>query len=149
MKSFFRKLTWLARRPIKEADLQEELQFHLEEEAESQIALGRSAADARLAAAAIWATSPACRRDARGVGLDAAGASAAGHPLRPAHHGRQQGLQRARRSLAGFGHRRQYRHFQLYGRHPAAVAAGGASGTAGDLELAYQRKRKPWLKSPR
>ena len=50
MNSFFRKLTWLARRPIKEADLQEELQFHLEEEAESQIARGRSAAEARLAA---------------------------------------------------------------------------------------------------
>jgi predicted permease len=50
MKSFFRKLTWLVRRPIKEADLQEELQFHLEEETESQIARGRSAADARLAA---------------------------------------------------------------------------------------------------
>jgi macrolide transport system ATP-binding/permease protein len=50
MKSFFRKLTWLVRRPIREADLQEELQFHLEEEAESQIARGRSAADARLAA---------------------------------------------------------------------------------------------------
>ena len=50
MKSFFRKLTWLVRRSIKEADLQEELQFHLEEEAESQIARGRSAVDARLAA---------------------------------------------------------------------------------------------------
>ena len=50
MKSFFRKLTWLVRRPAKEADLQEELRFHLEEEAQSQIARGRSAADARLAA---------------------------------------------------------------------------------------------------
>jgi len=50
MNSFFRKLTWLARRRSKETDLQEELQFHLEEEAESQIARGRSAAEARLAA---------------------------------------------------------------------------------------------------
>src|SRR5579862_2064326 len=50
MKSFFRKLTWLARRPIREADLKEELQFHLEEAAESQLARGRSASDARLAA---------------------------------------------------------------------------------------------------
>jgi len=48
--SFFRKLSWLVRRTTKEADLQEELQFHLEEEAESQIDRGRSPADARLAA---------------------------------------------------------------------------------------------------
>src|SRR5439155_7784626 len=50
MKPFFRKLTWLLRRPGKEADLQEELQFHLEEEVESQIARGQSAAEARSAA---------------------------------------------------------------------------------------------------
>ncbi len=50
MKSLLRKLSWLVRRPAREADLQEELQFHLEEEAESQLALGRSPAGARLAA---------------------------------------------------------------------------------------------------
>jgi hypothetical protein len=33
MTSFFRKLRWLTRHPSKEAELQEELQFHLEEEA--------------------------------------------------------------------------------------------------------------------
>src|SRR5215831_11087044 len=33
MISFFRKLKWLAQRPTREAELQEELQFHLEEEA--------------------------------------------------------------------------------------------------------------------
>src|SRR6516165_7239278 len=33
MTSFFRKLTWLSRRPAKEAELQQELEFHLEEEA--------------------------------------------------------------------------------------------------------------------
>ena len=34
MKFFFRKLRWLTRRPEKEAELREELQFHLEQEAE-------------------------------------------------------------------------------------------------------------------
>ncbi|HEY1336578.1 MAG TPA: ABC transporter permease [Bryobacteraceae bacterium] len=35
MISFFRRLRWLARREAKEAELREELQFHLEEEAET------------------------------------------------------------------------------------------------------------------
>ena len=34
MKSFLRKLGWLVRRRSKEAELEEELRFHLEEEAE-------------------------------------------------------------------------------------------------------------------
>ena len=36
MNSFFRKLRWLTRRSDKEAELREELQFHLEEEAEQR-----------------------------------------------------------------------------------------------------------------
>ena len=36
MNSFFRKLRWLAQRPDKEAELREELQFHLEEEETEQ-----------------------------------------------------------------------------------------------------------------
>ncbi len=47
---FFRKLTWLARRSSKEADLQEELQFHLDEEAEERAAAGIHPPQARLAA---------------------------------------------------------------------------------------------------
>src|ERR1700722_11059835 len=50
MNTIFRKLTWLLRRHVKEIELQDELQFHLEEEAEERVAEGRSAADARLAA---------------------------------------------------------------------------------------------------
>ena len=50
MSSFFRKLTWLAGRHQKESDLQDELRFHLEEEADEQIASGRSTPEARLAA---------------------------------------------------------------------------------------------------
>jgi len=36
MNSFFRKLRWLAQRRDKEAELREELQFHLEEEMEER-----------------------------------------------------------------------------------------------------------------
>ena len=50
MTSFFRKLTWLMRRPDKEAELQEELQFHLEEEAGERQAQGLAAEEARRAA---------------------------------------------------------------------------------------------------
>ena len=50
MTSFFRKLRWLMRRPGKEAELQEELQFHLEEEASERHAQGL-AGEAALRAA--------------------------------------------------------------------------------------------------
>jgi len=50
MNSFFRKLTWLAQRRRKEAELREELQFHLEEEAEEHQAEGLAAEQARWAA---------------------------------------------------------------------------------------------------
>jgi len=36
MSSLFRKLRWLTRRRDKEAELREELQFHIEEEAEQR-----------------------------------------------------------------------------------------------------------------
>ena len=50
MNSFLRKLAWLGRRPRKEADLQEELQFHLEEDAGERIGAGLDPSGARLAA---------------------------------------------------------------------------------------------------
>ena len=50
MTSFFRKLRWLMRRPDKEAELQEELQFHLEEEADERQAQGLAGEEARRAA---------------------------------------------------------------------------------------------------
>jgi len=50
MTSFFRKFRWLLRRPDKEAELQEELQFHLEEEAGERQAEGLAAEEARRAA---------------------------------------------------------------------------------------------------
>jgi putative ABC transport system permease protein len=48
--SFFRKLSWLAQRPRKEAELREELQLHLDEEAEERQAQGLAPEEARLAA---------------------------------------------------------------------------------------------------
>jgi macrolide transport system ATP-binding/permease protein len=50
MISFFRKLRWLPRRADKEAELREELQFHLEEEAAERQAQGLAAGEARRAA---------------------------------------------------------------------------------------------------
>jgi macrolide transport system ATP-binding/permease protein len=49
MKSFFRKLGWLTQRRHKEAGLNEELQFHLEEEAELRQHDGLAAEEARWA----------------------------------------------------------------------------------------------------
>ena len=50
MTSFFRKLRWLMRRPGKEAELQEEIQFYLEEEADERQSQGLSGEEARRAA---------------------------------------------------------------------------------------------------
>ena len=50
MSAFFRKLRWLTQRDRKEAELREELQFHLEEEAEERQALGLAEDQARWAA---------------------------------------------------------------------------------------------------
>ncbi|HEY4362349.1 MAG TPA: ABC transporter permease [Bryobacteraceae bacterium] len=50
MKSLFRKWRWFLRRPDKETELQEELQFHLEEEAAERQSQGLSETEARQAA---------------------------------------------------------------------------------------------------
>jgi hypothetical protein len=50
MNSFFRKLRWLMRRYGKEAELREELQFHLEQEAEERHERGLAEHEARWAA---------------------------------------------------------------------------------------------------
>jgi len=50
MNSFFRKLAWLVQRRRKEAELREELRFHLEEEAEQNQAEGVAQEPARFAA---------------------------------------------------------------------------------------------------
>src|SRR5688572_3650693 len=50
MTSLFRKLNWLLRRRSKEAELEEELQFHLDEETEERQAAGSSPEEAYRAA---------------------------------------------------------------------------------------------------
>src|SRR5215471_14528348 len=50
MNRFLRQLLWFIQRRQKEADLQEELAFHLAEEAEDQMANGASQADAHAIA---------------------------------------------------------------------------------------------------
>ena len=50
MSTFFRKLRWLTQRDRKEAELREELRFHLEEEAEERQRLGLAEDQARWAA---------------------------------------------------------------------------------------------------
>src|SRR5256712_6909118 len=50
MNSFFRKLRWLAQRRDKEAELREELRFHLDEEAGQRQEDGLAADEARFAA---------------------------------------------------------------------------------------------------
>jgi predicted permease len=50
MNSFLRKMRWLTRRPDKEVELREELEFHLEEEAEQRQQRGLAENEARWAA---------------------------------------------------------------------------------------------------
>lgn len=50
MKSFFHKLRWLGRRSDKEGELREELQFHLEQDAEQRRDDGLTEREARWAA---------------------------------------------------------------------------------------------------
>src|ERR1700722_12849486 len=65
MNAFFRKLGWLVGRRDKEKELREELQFHLEEEAERYQAAGASTEDARWAARRELGNMELVREDAR------------------------------------------------------------------------------------
>ena len=62
---FFRKLKWLAQRRRKEDELSEELQFHLEEEAERHRAEGASAEEALRAARRELGNAGLVREDTR------------------------------------------------------------------------------------
>src|SRR5437660_5209580 len=67
MKSFFRRLGWLAQRSRKEAELREELQFHLEEEAEQHQAAGLAEDQARWAARRELGNLTLLREDTRAM----------------------------------------------------------------------------------
>jgi macrolide transport system ATP-binding/permease protein len=67
MTSFFRKLRWLAERRRKEAELREELQFHLDEEAEERQAEGLASEEARRAARRDLGNTALLQEDTRAV----------------------------------------------------------------------------------
>ena len=143
MTSFFRKFTWWMRRRRKEAELREELQFHLEEEAGERQARGLAGEEARRAARRELGNVALVQEDTRAAWTwTLRRATRAGHPLRPAHDGRQQDLQRDGDPVARPGNRRQHRHLQLHGFDPAALAAGARSAVPGDAELAYPAAAK-------
>ena len=58
MNSLFRKLRWLTERSAKEAELRQELQFHLEEETEERQAGGFAEDEARRAARRWFSSMP-------------------------------------------------------------------------------------------
>ena len=125
MTSFFRKLKWLGRRPNKEAELQEELQFHLEEEAGDRQAQGLTSEQARRAARRQLGNVALVHEDARAVWTWIWVEQLA------------QDIRYALRTIAAnktfsttgdpvarAGNRGQYRDLQLHGFDPAALAAG-------------------------
>jgi predicted permease len=65
MTLFLRKLSWLARRRRKEAELEEELQFHLDEETDQRTADGLSIGEARRAARRDFGNLSIVREDTR------------------------------------------------------------------------------------
>ena len=65
MSSFFRKLSWLGRRKQKESDLDEEIRFHLDEEAEDRQARGASADEAQREARRSLGNAAILREDTR------------------------------------------------------------------------------------
>ena len=67
MTPFLRKLRWLLHRNRKEADLQEELRFHLEEETEECEAAGLPAVEARRAALCDLGNAALVQEDTRAV----------------------------------------------------------------------------------
>ncbi len=67
MTPFFRKLGWLMRRPRKEAELQEEIQFHLGEEAEERQAQGLAGEEARRAAGREFGNITLVKEDTRAM----------------------------------------------------------------------------------
>jgi predicted permease len=67
MTSFFRKLRWLMRHPGKEAELQQEIQFYLEEEAAERQSQGLSGEEARRAARRELGSVALVQEDTRAV----------------------------------------------------------------------------------
>ena len=67
MNAFFRKLRWLTARKRKEAELDEELRFHLDEDTEERQAAGVAADDARHAAQREFGNTTLMREETRSM----------------------------------------------------------------------------------
>ncbi len=138
--TFFRKLGWWRRRDRKQAELGEELQFHLDEEAAEREADGLPAGSSRSRRAPqSWKPHRGGGAGPRRLDVDAAGAARPGHPLRDARDGPQPRVHRADGPVARAGHRREHRHLQLHGRGADAISACPGPGIAGRRELAKPR----------
>ena len=144
MNSFFRKLTWLPRRRRKEADLEDELRFHLEEEIEERQARGFADTAARAGARRELGNVTLLKEDTRAAWSwtlwDQFTQDVA---LCVSLHAAEQGLHCAGDPVVGARHRRQYGHLQLYGRDPAAFAASARSGIASRADVAPPEGNPP------
>ena len=124
MNSFFRKLRWLTQRSEKEAELREELQFHLEEEAEQRQEDGSDGGRGPMGGTPRTGQ----RRSGEGghsrrVGLDATGAIRARCRLRTAPDPPQSGVLGHRHRDTGARHRREHRDVQRRRRGADSSAA--------------------------
>ena len=109
MNPFFQKLRSLMHRRRKEDELREELQFHLDEEAEERQAEGLAGEEARRAARRDMGNITLVQEETRAVWTwTLPGTTGAGLPLRLSHDGGQQDLQHAGDSVAGARHRSQH-----------------------------------------
>jgi macrolide transport system ATP-binding/permease protein len=125
MNSFFRKLHWLTQRRNKEAELREELESHLAEDAEQRQAEGLPDDEARWAARRELGNVMLLREDTRAVWgwtiLEQLGQDLR-YAFRTMAANRLFTLLAV--SSAGAGNRSQHGDLQFHGLDPAALAAG-------------------------
>ena len=143
MNSFWQKLIWLMRRPGKEAQLSEELSFHLEEEARERSQAGMSDEAARLAARREFGNLTLVREETRA----AWGWTLVEHTLQDLRYGFRNILRNpafaalAALSLAlGIG--AEHGDLQPDGRDADALAAGARSRFARGAEVADGREKE-------
>ena len=138
----FRKLDWLFQRRRKEAELREELDFHLSVEASVHEEAGLAHDKAKAAARrelGNWDSCPG--RYALHLGLVLPGPTCAGPALCLPSHEIQLAFHPARDAHSGLGNRREYRDLQLPGRHPGSYAAGCRSAIFDRVEVAHRTHR--------
>jgi macrolide transport system ATP-binding/permease protein len=112
MRSFFRKLNWLLNRRRKEAELREEIEFHLDEETEERRVGGFTQEKARFEARRDLGNMTLIQEDTRAawswVILERLGQDVR-YSLRAAR--KQQSIHRPRRFVTGVRHRGKHSYF--------------------------------------